>query len=117
MAKKKKKWAQKVELDEGSLTKLGWPSGAKISKSITDGRVSYSSAISKLNFIANTNKTKNPTTARKARAIIVSLRRKHRKAHQVWNGVPFAIPRKITPKTMRLRACNVIKSHALRGSD
>lgn len=75
----KKKWAQEVKLKEGSLGSLGWPSGAAIAAAVKDGRVSYSSAISKLVYLANVNKSKNPSTARKARAIIVRLQREHGK--------------------------------------
>lgn len=74
----KKKWAQKVDLDEGSLTALGWPSGAKIAKAVSDGRVTYKQAISKLVYLANVNKSKNPPTAKKARAIIVRLQKAHK---------------------------------------
>lgn len=77
--KKDKKWAQKVDLKEGSLKALGWPSGSAIASAVSSGRVSYASAISKLVYLANVNAKKNPETARKARAIIVRLQKAHGK--------------------------------------
>jgi hypothetical protein len=71
-----KKWAQKVELDEGSLTELGWPSGEAIARNVANGRVEYATAVRKLVFIANVSRKSNPALARKARAIIVQLRKR-----------------------------------------
>jgi len=71
-----KKWAQKVDLDEGSLTALGWPSASKIASSISSGKVTYREAIQKLVFIANVSGRKNPELAKRAKAIIATLRKK-----------------------------------------
>lgn len=78
MAKQVKKWAQKVDLEEGSLTALGWPDGGKVVAAVRAGRVPYAKAIRKLVYLANVNKSSNPSTASKARAIIVRLQREFR---------------------------------------
>lgn len=77
MAAKTKKWAQKVDLKEGSLKALGWPSGSAIQSAVSSGRVSYATAIRKLGFLANASK--DAATKRKAKAIIVRLQRAHKK--------------------------------------
>jgi len=70
-----KKWAQKVNIDEGSLTALGWPSASSIARNISAGKVTYKEAVQKLVFIANVSGRKNPELAKKAKAIIATLRR------------------------------------------
>ena len=78
MAKKRtKKWAQKVDLKQGALKAIGWPSGAAIQAAISSGRVSYATAIRRLVYLANVNKTS--ATGKKARAIIVRLQKAHKK--------------------------------------
>lgn len=71
------KWSKKVDVKEGALTDIGWPSASKISAAISSGRVSYKTAISRLNYLANI--TKDAATKRRARSIIVTLQRKHGK--------------------------------------
>jgi hypothetical protein len=72
MADKKaapKKWAQKVDVKEGKLKEIGWPSAAKIWGNIQAGKVPYKTAISRLNFIANMGNVK-------AKKVIKTLQRK-----------------------------------------
>jgi hypothetical protein len=68
----KKKWAQDVDLKEGALSKIGWPSAQAIVGSISSGKVDYPTAQRRLSFLANV--TKDPSTKRKAQAIIVRVR-------------------------------------------
>jgi len=73
----KKKWSKDVDLDEGSLTALGWPSGQKIASNIENGKVSYAKAIQKLGYLANVSK--DSATASKARSIMQMLKNRFRK--------------------------------------
>lgn len=72
-----KKWSKGVDVKEGALTDIGWPSAAKISAAISSGRVSYKTAINRLVYLANI--TKDASTKKKARAIIVRLQKSHGK--------------------------------------
>lgn len=69
----KKKWAQDVKLEEGSLTALGWPSPSAVVSSVKKGKVSYAKAIQKLQYLANVSK--DQPTVTKAKATIVRLQR------------------------------------------
>jgi hypothetical protein len=69
-----KKWAQKVKLKEGALTKIGWPSAQAIMRSISGGKVDYATAQRRLSYLANVSK--DPGTKKRARAIIVRVRNK-----------------------------------------
>jgi len=55
----KKKWSQDVEVDEGSLKELGWPSYEKLADAIRSGKVSYATVIRKLVYLANVTKDKD----------------------------------------------------------
>ncbi|MHC4278087.1 MAG: hypothetical protein ACYSTI_12310 [Planctomycetota bacterium] len=69
---KEKKWAQKVDVKENALKDIGWPSADAIWRSIQAGKVSYATAIRRLNFIANMGNVK-------ARQIIKTLQKKRGK--------------------------------------
>jgi len=68
-----KKWAQKVKLDEGSLKAIGWPNATKIIANVKNGKVTYRKAVQKLNYLANVSK--DQTTVRRAKAIMVRLKK------------------------------------------
>jgi len=72
----KEKWAQDVDLDEGSLTELGWPSGEKIASAVKSGKVSYAKAVRKLAYLANVSK--DSATKSKARSIMEMLKKRFR---------------------------------------
>jgi len=61
------KWASKAwkDVNEGSLTKLGWPDRGKL---LAAARKDRAKVIRKLNFLANASK--DDATKAKARAII-----------------------------------------------
>jgi hypothetical protein len=65
----KKKWAQDVDIKEGKLKDIGWPSAEAIWRNIQSGKVSYATAIHRLNFIANMGNIK-------AKQIIKTLQKK-----------------------------------------
>ena len=68
----KKKWASKAweDVNEGSLTKLGWPDAGKL---VAAARRDRKKVVSKLNFLANASK--DDATAAKARGIIARIKR------------------------------------------
>ena len=70
------KWAQKVDLKEGELTKIGWPNPGSIVLAVKNGKVPYATAVQRLNYLANVSKDK--ATVTKAKAIIVRLQKEFR---------------------------------------
>lgn len=80
----KKKWAQDVDLDEGSLKALGWPSGEKIASAIKSGKVSYAKAIRKLAYLANVSK--DSATKSKAKSIMSMLKSRFRGGNKSEGG-------------------------------
>lgn len=72
-AEDKKKWSKEVDLKEGSLESLGWPSYEKLAKSLKGGKVSYKKLIGKLNFLRNI--TKDAATKKKAANFISRLQK------------------------------------------
>lgn len=72
-----KKWSKDVDIKEGALEKIGWPSASAIANAVASGKVDYKTAISRLNYLANI--TKDEATKRKARSIIISLQKRFKK--------------------------------------
>lgn len=68
-----KKWAQKVDIKEGALSDIGWPSASAIISAVRSGKVTRATATSRLNYLANV--TKDEATKKKARAILVRMKR------------------------------------------
>lgn len=80
MKKKKqqpRKWAQTVDVKEGALKEIGWPSAKAIITSVRSGKVSRKTATARLNYLANVSK--DPKTAKRARAIIVRMQQVFKK--------------------------------------
>lgn len=75
MAAKKKKWAAKAwsKVEKGSLTRIGWPNGAKIAAYVRANPGKYASVIRKLLLIANASKA--PSAKAKAKSIISQLQK------------------------------------------
>jgi hypothetical protein len=71
----KKKWSKDVELKEGSLEKLGWPSCDKLVRALNDGKVAYKTLIQKLVYLQNI--TKDKATKSKAASCISRLQKAH----------------------------------------
>jgi len=74
-AEDKKKWSKDVELKEGSLEKLGWPSCDKLVRALNDGKVAYKTLIQKLVYLQNI--TKDKATKSKAASCISRLQKAH----------------------------------------
>jgi hypothetical protein len=61
-----------VEVKEGALTKLGWPSATTIVGKVRGGSVPYATAVQRLNYLANI--TADQKTKMRAKAIMVRLK-------------------------------------------
>lgn len=69
----KKKPIGKVDIKEGALKAIGWPSAQAIINNIKNGKVDRKTAVARLNYIAVMSKNKSPETSKKARAIIARI--------------------------------------------
>lgn len=67
-----KNWASKAweKIDEGSLTKLGWPNADKL---VAAARKDRAKVVRKLNFLANASS--DPATRAKAKMIIKRIQK------------------------------------------